>query len=991
MFSQWFAQNDAGSGGSGAAAGGTPGSSGGGGGGGGGGGNGEAAAAAAAAAAAEMPEPAALESEFASLLESLAVPGAARSRMAAQSAALKWNLVRRHRAYVAAEAQQAGSDRKAPGHFVELLHAEGCKQPSANQFRHIGALAAALQGAPAAWVELFVAQWGLHGLSGTLGALLRRRAAAGNKPTEADLDVMSEVIACFKALMNTRAGLAAVVAHPEAATELLACFHPTTDSPENIAVLELCAVLAVASAQGHRKVLFAVEQYRTAHREGARLSSLVSALWLEMGDWGFQAAAMLFINALVGSGGALEERMELRNDLAHAGLLDVVEKLQLVLRRTRRVLLQRQPHAAADLESLAAQLDVYEALAAQDKAEASRKAAVDLSDPEAVFRAVRARSAELGVGRELLSLLQHALVVPGGGGDGEYGREVWEAMEASVRHLVTSEATGANGELLPGLHDVEDLLTLRGKVESQAKQLNTARAQVKCLERQQGQGGGGGEHHGGMAGSPMMGGRRPSSMTMGGMGGGMGGGGGGAEKLTPASSLRRVARRTSFIADAHLDMSVAREERLEDANREMKLKLEVAEMQATALREQLQEAEAELEEYANQEEEEFDPDDPDASLPGMALAAMADASEEGGEGKKGNGRKRRQMSAHMHAVRRDKSVGASAEMLALQHANKGLEAELHTIKLREDAKLKTLREKQLRAEKETKEALAERDAARAELGKVKAKAKLAGVGGSDSPRASAAAAAAAAAAAKPAYVTIHAGSGDGEEWTPPKPGERFKIEPLPSLPPPPPLPDALLASGKSPIPPKDEHKTEEPLESLTMTALVVADVEEAAAAEAEAPPAAEEGGRSALMAMLGNRGGGRGGGGGGRGALLAGIAGRGGGGGGRGALLAGIAGRGGGGGRGALLAGITGGRGGGGGEASAQAPAVAAVKQMTTALSGAALLQRTGSTLKKVEGKKDSGAPMPPEKRNVPPVLPMRSLFWTKIPDSRIHGTLWQV
>ena len=530
MFSQWFAQNDAGSGGSGAAAGGTPGSSGG------GGGNGEAAA---AAAAAEMPEPAALESEFASLLESLAVPGAARTRMAAQSAALKWNLVRRHRAYVAAEAQQAGSDRKAPGHFVELLHAEGCKQPDSNQFRQIGELAAALQGAPVQWVELFVAQWGLHGLSGTLDALLRRRAAAGNKPTEDDLDAMSEVIACFKALMNTRAGLAAVVAHPEAATELLGCFHPATDSPENIAVLELCSVLAVASAQGHRKVLFAVEQYRTAHREGTRLSSLVSALWLEMGDWGFQAAAMLFINALVGSGGALEERMELRNDLAHAGLLDVVEKLQLVLRRTRRVLLQRQPHAAADLESLAAQLDVYEALAAHDKAEASRKAAVDLSDPEAVFRAVRARSSELGVGRELLSLLQHALVVPAGDG-GEYGREVWEAMEASVRLLVTSEATGANGELLPGLHDVEDLLTLRGKVESQAKQLHTARAQVKVLERQHGQGygpgGSGGDHGGagGSSGSPSLGGRRPSSITMGGMGG--------AEKLTPASSLRRVAR-----------------------------------------------------------------------------------------------------------------------------------------------------------------------------------------------------------------------------------------------------------------------------------------------------------------------------------------------------------------------------------------------------------------------------------------------------------------
>ena len=188
---------------------------------------------------APMPAAEALEAEFGALLEKLDVPAAARTRMAAQSAALKWNLCKRHRAYDEAERMTtAGSSRKSPGHFVELLHTDGV----APAWRTLEALQSALSGAPATWVDLFLAQWGLHGLVGTLGACHRRRAEGGNKPTDEDLDLMSEAISCFKALMNTRTGLAAVVEHPSATTELLGCFHPTTDSPENIAVLELTAV-----------------------------------------------------------------------------------------------------------------------------------------------------------------------------------------------------------------------------------------------------------------------------------------------------------------------------------------------------------------------------------------------------------------------------------------------------------------------------------------------------------------------------------------------------------------------------------------------------------------------------------------------------------------------------------------------------------------------------------------------------------------------------
>ena len=34
---------------------------------------------------------------------------------------------------------------------------------------------------------------------------------------------------------------------------------------------------------------------------------------------------------------------------------------------------------------------------------------------------------------------------------------------------------------------------------------------------------------------------------------------------------------------------------------------------------------------------------------------------------------------------------------------------------------------------------------------------------------------------------------------------------------------------------------------------------------------------------------------------------------------------------------------------------------------------------------------LPPQKRNQAPMVPMRALFWSKVPDARVHGTIWQM
>ena len=57
-----------------------------------------------------------------------------------------------------------------------------------------------------------------------------------------------------------------------------------------------------------------------------------------MGNWQLQAAVMTFANAVANSAPDLEGRAEIRNDFDYVGLNGVIEKLQLVLKRTRRVL-----------------------------------------------------------------------------------------------------------------------------------------------------------------------------------------------------------------------------------------------------------------------------------------------------------------------------------------------------------------------------------------------------------------------------------------------------------------------------------------------------------------------------------------------------------------------------------------------------------------------------------------------------------------------------
>jgi hypothetical protein len=420
----------------------------------------------------EMPEnEAEVGSIFDKLLDELGLPENSRKVVGQKSAEKKWKLICSHRRFEGG----TDTDERHPWQYVEALD----NNPGPQDIVDLRDL---IVSNGANWHSTFFDCGGLDAFA----MVLQDLNSGVMKEQNTEFFMKEECLQCLRAIMNQQIGLDAVIANSDVIPEIACFFKRGMDVQMCIAVMELLTVACVYSSEGHRLVLNAMDRYKKRYKrtEIVRFFALVQALvvgpewWRhaqsEVDDVDAQASIMTFINSLINAGTELEDRMEVRNDFVYLALPESARDLQALVARERKEHEMGNHGCLGDddseehelrlwegFDALEQQLEVFEQAMSIDRTQLVRQS-VDLSNPEEIFHAVQQSAAESGTSRDLLSILQHLLVIPhdGGvyatGGDGYsaqlgsknagYGVQLWQAVEKQLHTIVTGEEEGCEGE-----------------------------------------------------------------------------------------------------------------------------------------------------------------------------------------------------------------------------------------------------------------------------------------------------------------------------------------------------------------------------------------------------------------------------------------------------------------------------------------------------------------------------------------------------------------
>ncbi len=138
-------------------------------------------------------------------------------------------------------------------------------------------------------------------------------------------EVLTEFLACLKALMNNKQGLENVIATPDAIRTIVLPLR-LGYIQVNLQVLELLAVFCWYNDTAHSLTTAAMTEFQHFNREPVRFATLVHALDT-VKNVDLQMASMKFINAIVTNPVTIEERIPLRSDFLALNLPGIMARI----------------------------------------------------------------------------------------------------------------------------------------------------------------------------------------------------------------------------------------------------------------------------------------------------------------------------------------------------------------------------------------------------------------------------------------------------------------------------------------------------------------------------------------------------------------------------------------------------------------------------------------------------------------------------------------
>ncbi|RHY73074.1 hypothetical protein DYB30_002411 [Aphanomyces astaci] len=247
---------------------------------------------------------------------------------------------------------------------------------------------------------------------------------------------------CDKEVLHRIHGMQLLLHEPDAIEVLVLCLD--FEAPEDrraitIMTLEMLSLMCWFSETGHSAVLQAMEKYRRANHERCRYWSVVECL--KVGDsLELQAACLTFINTLVSTCAALDDRVDVRNDflamdmlvLCHA-IEEQYDALELEHSATTYGAWGQGDAEKAAAKSFSKQVEVFEGLMHSDMQDTIVHD-VDLANVDAVVDKLKQRAHGHGWSDRLLHALLALLVIPG---EISIGEKMWEMAEEALIQITS--------------------------------------------------------------------------------------------------------------------------------------------------------------------------------------------------------------------------------------------------------------------------------------------------------------------------------------------------------------------------------------------------------------------------------------------------------------------------------------------------------------------------------------------------------------------------
>ncbi|XP_071086778.1 inverted formin-2-like isoform X2 [Haliotis cracherodii] len=287
------------------------------------------------------------------------------------------------------------------------------KIPSVNTF---GALKKKVKSSGKEWMQGFLDAKGLDALLDCVDTLGSKRVTQLS-----DALLLLECVACIKVVMNSKLGLECLVQHPDYVNRLVKALD-TTNAMVKKQVFELLSALCVYSPEGYRLALDALETFKTMKKLRYRFSLIVNELkGAELVP--YRTTLVAFINCILVATDDLRERTMIRSEFTGLNLLDLV-------------------HAMRDIDDddLNIQCDVFDDEKHDDDEElaAMTSAALDISNPEEVFKVVLQKVYNTPHADVFLSILQSLLQIDP---DTHISDNQWKLMELASRKMVVLKDT----------------------------------------------------------------------------------------------------------------------------------------------------------------------------------------------------------------------------------------------------------------------------------------------------------------------------------------------------------------------------------------------------------------------------------------------------------------------------------------------------------------------------------------------------------------------
>ncbi|RHY27146.1 hypothetical protein DYB32_007548 [Aphanomyces invadans] len=424
-----------------------------------------------------------IERLFSEAVENMALPKAATDRMRTLPLSQKWQIIQDWMAKQNSKSHH--SERTQPVYWVHKLQDAVCEDVTTLTNDDARQLHVLMRGCDKDWLTEFHKEDGVVALTEWMAAV------ASENHTTLLLDAMR----CLKCLMNNHHGMQLLLQEPEAIEVLVLCLDFDTPDRRDITLmtLEMLSLMCWFSETGHSAVLHAMERYRRANHERSRYWSVVECI-KDGESLELQAACLTFINTLVSTCSALDDRVDVRNDFLAMDLLVVCHAIE-----AQYDALEPTPTTTTygawgqgDAEKAAAksffkQVEVFEGLMHSDMQDTIAHG-LDLANVDAVVDRLKQRAKAHGWSDRLLHALLALLVIPG---EISIGEKMWDMAEEALiqitschtyKDLSTKRVTFA--AVKSALKQIEDLEHAKAHNERLKAEVAQLRGKLIVLQAQ---------------------------------------------------------------------------------------------------------------------------------------------------------------------------------------------------------------------------------------------------------------------------------------------------------------------------------------------------------------------------------------------------------------------------------------------------------------------------------------------------------------------------